>query len=232
MSELERGHCDGAGIRELPTLFDRQRFGLNVLIGVGYFVAQELMQFTWMILSLLQGHGVGWSPAGYYLATLATGVLEAAAFVFAVHWVRNARALPFVWGLATVVFGVAVRGALNALALEGWPQQQVFAPLRIASSFVYGALLMFGLVLAVRRWGARLWTLIVGAASGFLVHAVVFQIVWSTTMPDRSVDWEHPASAILDGVLLGGLIYAGLALHLKNAVAPLDRSSGRAAMGA
>ncbi len=204
----------GVRVTAWPQLFDPGRFGFNVLVGLTYLVAQVVTQFTWMIPSLVMGHGPSFNPGAYYLTALVLAVLEAIAFVAVVHLLRDARLQPLAWGVIAVLLGIAFRAVFSWRALEGWPMQPAFAPARLVSSFVYGFLFMLGFVLAVRLWGARLWSLMAGAAAGLLVHSVAFQIVWSATAPDRSFSWEAPIIAVFDGAITGGLIWAGVALHL------------------
>ena len=205
----------GARVTAWPQLFDPGRLGLNVLVGLTYLVAQEITQFTWMVPSLILGQGPSFNPGAYYLIAFVLAVVEAITFVAVVHLLRDDRLQPVVWGVVAVVLGIAFRAAFNLLALEGWPMQPAFAPVRLVSSFIYGVLLILGLVLAVRLWGARLWSLAAGAAGGLVLHALIFQVMWTATHPDRSFDFGHPVNAALEGLVVGALIWLGVVWHLR-----------------
>ncbi|MDP2954860.1 MAG: hypothetical protein Q8N53_00450 [Longimicrobiales bacterium] len=209
--------------RELTALFDRERFGLNVSVGVTYFVGQMVVAFTWMVPPLLQGGGIGWNPPAYYAALVVSNALEAAAFVVVVHQARDVRSLLLAWGGASVVLGVAFRGVLKLLAFEGWSMDPLLDPVALTSSFAYGALFLYGTVLAVRRWATVPWSFMAGAAGGVALHAVAFRAAWALRESGFGVSWLPPAiiggaiSGAINGVILGGLFYAGVARHLKGA---------------
>ena len=206
----------GARVTAWPQLFDPGRLGLNVLVGLTYLVAQEITQFTWMVPSLILGQGPSFNPGAYYLIAFVLAVVEAITLVAVVHLLRDDRLQPVVWGVVAVVLGIAFRAAFNLLALEGWPMQPAFAPVRLVSSFIYGVLLILGLVLAVRLWGARLWSLAAGAAGGLVLHALIFQVMWTATgRPDRAFDFGHLVNAALEGLIIGALIWLGVVWHLK-----------------
>lgn len=209
--------------RELTALFDRERFGLNLAVGVTYFVGQVVTAFTWMLLPLVQGASVGWNPPGYYVVMVAQRALEAAAFVVVVHRARDVGSLLVAWGAVSVGVGAVFRGVFRLLAFEGFSMRPIFDPVAMASNFTYGALFLYGMVLAVRRWAAVPWSFMAGAAGALALHAVAFQVAWVIREPGFAISWVTPIvmggaiSGAIDGVILGGLVYAGVARHLKRA---------------
>lgn len=209
--------------RELTALFDRERFGLNVAVGVTYFVGQLVTAFTWMLLPLLQGVGLGWNPPAYYVVMVARSALEATAFVVIVHRARDVGSLLVAWGTVSVVIGTAFRGVFALLALEGFSMRPILDPRAVASNFAYGALFLYGMVLAVRRWAALPKSFMAGAAGGLALHSVAFQVAWVIGDVGFDISWVTrivmggAINGVIDGVILGGLVYAGVAHHLKRA---------------
>jgi len=203
-------------IRDFTAIFDRDRFGLNVQVGVTYFIAQLVTSFTWMIIPLIRGYGIGWSPWGYYETLVVLSGLEAAAFVLVVHRARGVESLLLGWGAVSILVSMAFRGVIRLADFEGWSAPPLFDPLMLGSSFVSGVLFMFGLVVGVRWWGVVPEAFWGGAAVGAAVHAVAFQVVWVVTQRDAAFSWASPISAAVSGAIVGGLVYVGVARHMKS----------------
>ena len=212
-------------IRELSAVFDQDRFGLNVRVGVWYFVAQLITSVTWMILPLLRGSGIGPNPFMYYMALAALNAVEAAALVVILHRVREVGALLAAVGALSAASGAAMRGVLRLLAFQGWTVGSVLSPLLLGSGFVYGAALVLGLVIAIRRWGIVPRAFIAGGAVGVAVQAPIFQ---AASLLTSDVGAGMAASAVLipmvlsgvvtgalNGATVGGLMYVGVAQHMK-----------------
>jgi hypothetical protein len=212
-------------IRELTAVFDQDRFGLNVRVGVWYFVAQLITSFTWMIVPLLRGWDVGPSPIMYYVALAAVSGGEAAALVVVLHRVRETWGLVAAVGAVAAASGAATRGVLKLFAFEGWTVGPIFDPLLVGSGFMYGAALMLGLVIAVRRWGTAPGSFMAGGAGGIAVQSAIFQTA-SLLTSDAGTGIAGSASVIpmvlggvvsggINGAVVGGLMYVGVAQHMK-----------------
>lgn len=202
-------------VRALTAVFDRDRYGLDVEVGIWYFAAQMLTTFTWMIAPLVQGQGVGWNPWPYYLLMVVINAVEGAALVAVLHAVREVGPLLAAWGGVSVVVGAAFRGVIGMLAFEGWTVRPPLEPLMLGSSFVYGALFVLGLVVGVRQLGVVPSAFVGGAAAGSALHSLLFQIAWSVTQEGGSFSWSDPISSAINGAIVGGLVYVGLARHMK-----------------
>ncbi len=212
-------------IRELTAAFDQDRFGLNVRVGVWYFVAQLITSVTWMIMPLLRGVDIGPSPFVYYLLLMALNGAEAAAMVVVLHRVREIGLLLATVGALSAASGAVMRGLLKLVAFEGWTVGAVFDPLSLGSGFAYGAALMLGLVVAVRRWGTVPRAFIAGGAAGVAVPAPIFLAASFLTsdvgagMAGSAVLIPMALSGVvtgaLNGAIVGGLMYVGVAQHMK-----------------
>lgn len=210
-------------LHEFTALFDRERFGLNVSVGVMYFVGQVMSAFAGMVLPLLQGQGIAWSPPAYDVVIVVQSAVEAAAFVVVVHRARDVGSLLVAWGAVLVILGAANRGVLTLLAFDGWSVPSIRDPLLLGSAFAYGVLLIYGMVLAVRRWAALPWSFIAGAAGGLALHSVVFRVAYFIRDPALGTigSWVTPVvvggaiDGVSNGAILGGLVYLGLARHMK-----------------
>ena len=192
-------------LRDFSAAFDTKRFGLNTRVGFTYFVAQLLMQATWMRLA----------PASYNVTQAALAALESVAFVWVLHAVSG-WGLIVAWGAVSAAMGALFLGALNLVSIEGL-SVRVLDPPALASSFVFGALFMLGMVVLVRRWGLGLRTLALGGAAGLLVHALVFQALWPAL--DGGAEFRFDLNTVyrpvLFGLLQGGLVWAGVAWHVR-----------------
>lgn len=223
-------------IRELPGLFDRERFGLNVSVGVAYLVADVLTSYSWMVPSLLRGDGVGFGPPALVALTLARGALEAVLFVVVVHRARETVTMVVMWGMAVALAGTLWRVGFHAIATEGWIARPILDPLALLSGFLYGAVMLYGIAWGMRRWGARTTAFTVGAAAAHVAHGVVLQIIWAATSTDIRFGLEGVISASMNGaangLIFGGILFAGVARHLRLHGAPEAPRSAPARVGA
>jgi hypothetical protein len=213
------GGADLESSRRYSMLFDRRRDGINLLFGAAYVLASFASEFTWRLVEA----GVGESgsspfyPSVFYAAQLVTAGLGAAALLFLSYSVRRDWLVPVLFGVAVVVLGIGRRAALGAMALEGLPVFQPFALRSMAYSFVWGFLFLAGIVGAVRLWGLRLWGLMLGAVMATLLDTLFVEVSNALTRTGYSFSLgpSELVTAVLDGALSGGLIFAGLVLHSK-----------------
>jgi tryptophan-rich sensory protein len=214
-------------IRRYPELFDRQRYGLNLYVGVGFLLASILAWFTWDFVALFleKGRGFSFLPLKCYPVIFVLAVLETAIFLLLSYLIRNEWLLPLLFGLANVLLGIGRRAIFNAMQLENINFGEPFSPTGMAFSFIWTFLFMLGLVVAVRLWGPQLWSLTVGITLMLLIHATGVQIFYMLTREGLSFNFLNVTAPILDGIVYSLLIYAGLCLHLAQKGFRLQQST-------
>lgn len=214
--------------RVLTAVFDRERFGLNVEVGVWYFVAQLVTTFTWMIVPLVQGYDVGWNPWSYYGVVIVLNALEATAFVAVFHTVRDIMPLAAAWGGVSAGISAAWRGVIGMLAFEGWTVGPIFDPLALGSNFASGALFALGLAAGVRQLGVVPWAFAGGVAGASATSSVLYEVVRIITQEGVGFIWANPVLGAFNGAIIGGLVYVGVARHLKRRGVSAPAASGAA----
>lgn len=204
-------------IRYLPALFDRDRFGLSVAVGVAYALAVLLFEASEYLASpFMEGArpGVAGALPVYFTAMAALVLLEGAGFVAVVHLVRRLLGMVVAWGALAGGFEAAFRGVASAFG--ALPAEPLPGALLAASAAADGALLLTGLALAVRGWGVCAEAFVVGAALACLVHAVPLRFVVLSVRPEVAWGWvQFLGWALVRGVITGSLLYAGVAWHLR-----------------
>jgi hypothetical protein len=212
------GAVDPQSMRRYSMLFDR-RDGINLLLGVAYVLATFSSEFTWRLVAAGAGEpgSSPFYPPAFYVTQLVTAVLGAAALLFLSYSVRRDWLVPLLFGVAVVVLGIGRRAALGAMHLEGLPAFPPFALRSMVFSFAWGFLFLAGVVCAVRLWGVRVWSLMAGLVIAMLLDTLFVEAFNALTRTEYSFSLGPTdfVTAVLDGALAGGLVFAGLALHSK-----------------
>ncbi|MDP1890840.1 MAG: hypothetical protein Q8K55_08085 [Gemmatimonadaceae bacterium] len=228
-----RSATDAAGrattvSRNLPfaALFDIPRFGLNVTVGLGLVLASVIAEFSWVIPALARGSSIGFNPMGYYLVNFSLHVLEAALFVAVVHRVHRTAPLVALWSGLTLVRGVLWRAVFTLFPVlpGGRLGMGIFEPALLLRSLVYGALFMLALILAVRTWKVTLKAFLAGGVAATLLPTVL--VSWSMFRSPGGFPWTTVVLIVANGLVMGGLLYAGLLrhYHVRGIVLSTDRS--------
>lgn len=203
--------------RSLPFtgLFDIPRFGLNRSIGVALLLTYVFAEFSWMIPVLARGDPVGFNPAGYYLLTFGFDVLEAAVFVAAVHTLRRPLPLVAAWSGFALVRGVLWRAIFTTFPIlpGGRLGVGIFEPALLLRAVVYGAVFMTALILAVRTWKVTLKAFLAGGVAALLVPTLLMS--WSRLRQPGGFEWASLLMLVANGLVMGGLLYAGLLRHYR-----------------
>ncbi len=100
--------------------------------------------------------------------------------------------------------------------LENVMSQQPFDVRALLANFLYGVLFMGALLVAVRLWGVRLRSLMLGAVLGNVIFSQVaarllFGFSFHLEAFLRSLTWD-----IVSGVIYGALFYAAFYLHFRS----------------
>lgn len=198
-------------IRRYPSLFDRQRDGINYYAGAGLLLASLLTS----LIASAAARGVTPMP----LMEVVFALLEAAAFLILSYLIRNQWLLPMLFGLIETLFGIGRRAMFNAMQLENMDLEPAFSPSPMVFGFFWGFFFMLGLIAAVRLWGPKWWSLMLGITLMMFINLVGRQMFSMLTTEGASFDpvlmIVIGLASIPHGILFGALIYAGLVLHLK-----------------
>lgn len=196
-------------------LFDIPRFGLNVTVGFALVLASVIAEFSWVIPALARGENIGFNPIGYYLINFSLRVFEAALFVAVVHTVHRTAPLVALWSGLTLVRGVLWRSAFTLFPVlpGGRLGMGIFEPALLLRSLAYGALFMLALILAVRTWRVTLKAFLVGGVAALLVPTAL--VNWSMFRSPGGFPWSTVVLIVANGLVMGGLLYAGLLRHYR-----------------
>lgn len=204
-------------IRSYLSLFDRQAHGINFYFGAGFFIASILGLFTWDIVSsLIGGYSFYFSPVKYYLVTFVFIFAQTASLLLITYSARQDWLVPLLFGAALLLLGIGQRAVFNSIEFENIRFAGIFEARFIILNFCWGFLFMGGLITAVRLWGPKPWSLIAGITAGVLIFYLGSQAFTALTTEEYSFISVHSLiSTLLDGLLFGALMYAGLVLHFE-----------------
>jgi uncharacterized membrane protein YhaH (DUF805 family) len=203
-------------LRSYLSLFDRQAHGINFYFGAGYFIASILGLFTWdIVAALIGGHSPYFSPLKYYLIVFVFIFAQTASLLLITYSVRQDWLVPLLFGAALLLLGIGQRAVYNSMEFENIRFAGIFEARFIILNFCWGFLFMGGLIAAVRSWGPKLWSLMAGITAGTLIFNLGLQVVNVLTREGYSFSVTDIISTLLDGLLFGALMYAGLALHFE-----------------
>ncbi len=206
--------ADSTKITSYSSLFNRERYGLNIYVGIGYLVASILAIFAWRIVYGIMGQQSHFNPPlDYYIIIFAFNILEAALLLFLSHSIDKEWALPVFFGLGMIVIGIGQSAVFSTIKIENMNFAAPFDLSNLIFNFIWAFFFMGGLVLLVKLWGPHLWSFILGLMLTFCVREIVMQLYYVTR--GSSFFFGSLISPVVSGLIFGGLIFAGLALHLQ-----------------
>ena len=206
---------DTTRVKKYSSLFDTERYGLNIYVGIGYLVASILVIFTWRIAFGMMGFERDFNPPlDYYIIIFAFSFLEAALFLFLSHSVNKEWALPVFFGLGMIVLGIIRSIVFSTIKIENMNFASPFELQNIILNFIWAFIFMGGLVLIVKLWGPYLWSFILGMMLAFCVREILNQLYY--VAKGSSFFFEALIPQALNGIIFGGFVYLGLALHFRH----------------
>jgi hypothetical protein len=201
-------------IRNLPELMNPENYGIRLGAGLA-FPASKLSGFLFLMLASAPfgylAHGMFFRIA---LGQLVIGVLTGVLFVIAGSLVRKTWLLPPVWGLLAILMGIAgqyIHGYFSAALDQPEKIQVAFNPGAMSTNFLWGFLFMSALILALRFWGLKIWSL----PAGFLIFNLLASLPGWLIHPQRFFRFNSFTLLIrflpfLELALLGLLLYLAL----------------------
>ena len=127
------------------------------------------------------------------------------------------------FGLGMIVLGIVRSIAFNTIKIENMNFASPFDFQNIIFNFIWAFIFMGGLVLIVKLWGPHLWSFILGMMLAFCVYEILNQFYYIAK--GSSFFFAALIPPAINGIIFGGLIYAGLALHFRQKGFKLHRGS-------
>jgi hypothetical protein len=211
---------EGLGsIKSYPKLFDLKHHGFNIWVGTAFFFASILTYFIPEVVTFIiwKSRGFHLLPRNFYFVITIFEIFETIIFLAVSYLVRKEWLIPVYFGLGNMLIGIGRRAVLAQVPLEYVSFGEIFSPSTMIFSFFWGLFFMAGLVVAVRFWGRRWWGFILGLSSLLMVQAIVREFYFMLSRENHYFNFSNLLYVILDGVIYGLLIYAGLRIHLGTA---------------
>jgi hypothetical protein len=202
---------------QLVSLFDRDKYGLNVLAGIGLFAGSML---NWCFGAVQQVYDVLVHEARFFVGdepitladSLVSGVLRTGAFALVAslgvvvfcHIFRRDLLLPIVMGVLLVLFEVAAR------ATGFYPGGELNARL-VLLSFANNLLYWTAVILCFRVLENKLEGIFVGFVLGGMAGVALVTVQWSIPV---SYFPEMAVREVFVGFITGVFFYAGISYHL------------------
>jgi len=219
IAEPETGVTDLASTNDYSALFNLKKYGINYPVGIGLFLALILAKITWIIIPLQFSAFYYYTQSFIFLfAIIALDVIYCALFLLISHRIENKWLLVVMWGLAGMVISVG-RRALQFTTLDYLEEIGVgylVNPANLISGFIMSALFMAGIVLAIRYWGTKVWSVIAGSIGGHVVFSIIWGIISLITLGHtRYWSFQNFIINTINYAIFGAAIYYGIYFHLK-----------------
>jgi hypothetical protein len=197
--------------RDFLELFDINKYGLNLIIGIGYILARVINFFIPpMVIALTQGEPITLPPSDFYLFFSLSILLGAAIFVLIIHVIKKILWASLIFGLAVVLKNLTI-----ATILFGGDEKFSFLNLLTNQkySFFLSILIMLMLYLAVKVYGPSLGSFMMGSGMAYFFTALGYQL-YVVIFLKHMFNWFSLAEALLSGGIFGLLIYTGFILFM------------------
>jgi hypothetical protein len=210
------GLAEARSFRRYPQLFDRKLFGINYHIGAACFVVSFLGLFLYpLIYGFSHPFHFYFSPLGYYLIQIFFLILMAALFVLISHLALEDWVLPLLYGLICVLVHIFRLLILQAIPMDKIKFMPPFHIGGLIAGFLSGFMVFLGLVLAVRSFGPKIWSFILWSAGAYVLLQLLYPLCYMSMNNKYRLNSISLISDLIEGVLWGALIYAGIVLHLR-----------------
>jgi len=203
-------------VSSVPELFDVNRLGFNLPVGIGYFAALLIGMFTWPIIGMVfKGYSFYLGPITATAVGIIFYVLEAGGFLVIIHRIQNTTNLVLLFGGFIIVLGIFHRLVIRLLDTDVNMLHGILQPQALVMNFIYGTLTVLALVAAVRFWGIKWWSFVLSFILAFILQGGITHIILSLEGKSLSLDVVNVISTIIDATVTGLLIYLGLVVHLR-----------------
>ncbi len=167
-------------IRDYSQFFDKAKYGINFWFGVYYFLATistqiviNVFYFVSNKISLLQ-----YFSLSNMVNLLVYPLLTSLFLVMFSHAIRNKLLLSFVWGVCHVAISI-IPFAFLLLKGNEYYNEYVFSKKFLnymSTNFISAILFIFSIVIFIRLYGLKLWTILLAIAVPSILTNMVFYI--------------------------------------------------------
>jgi hypothetical protein len=191
-------------------------------VGFGLFIALILAKINWIVIPLrLSGFQYYTQSFFFLISVILLDIIFCVLFLFLSHNIKIHWVLVLVWGLVGMVIS-AVRRALHFFVfyrMENIGLTDILNPGFLISGFIMDALFMTGIIIAIRYWGTKVWSIAAGTTCAYVISYIVWSII-SLIMLGHRFDLKIQTFIIntINYAIFGAAIYYGLYFHFKNKV--------------
>lgn len=195
-------------IRSYVGLFERNIYGINFYFAIGFLMANilSMLNFTFLVDSPV-GSIYSLRPIEFYFVNFIYDTLASTLLLFISYSISKNWLLPLVWGFVNIVIRTGARNTLNAfLSFE------LFLPTlpNMLIIFLDGFLFMAALILTIRYFGLRLWSLTFGITLSLLLPKIAYPFLGIGYFNAKVIK-----GVIITGILYGAFIYSAFYLYFK-----------------
>jgi hypothetical protein len=197
-------------------LFDRNTFGIGYFVGIAFFLAMMVSNLLWFLAQpILWSFPFQFPPASYFFVyRTPVLLLEALLLVVLLRVFRNDWLIATAMGLGTMILGFLSRLAFSGTAFGSMHVGGGFDLPLLLNGFMWSFFLVLGVAIALRTWGRKWWSMIIGVAAGGLASDLIGQLLYLLTRENFRFDFTTIPMDAIDGIVVGSILYLGLMLHL------------------
>jgi hypothetical protein len=197
-------------------LFDRNTFGIGYFVGAAFFLAMMVSSLLWFLATpMLWSFPFEFPPASYFLLFRAPVLLlEALLLVVLLRVLRNDWLIATAMGLGTMVLGYLSRLAFSGATFGSMHVGGGFDLPSMLNGFMWSFFLVLGVAIALRTWGLKWWSMIIGVAAGGLASDLIGQLLYLLTHENSRFDLPAIPMDVIDGIAVGLILFLGFKLHL------------------
>ena len=213
-----------AGIREHSQIFASRAGPMNWYLFLSFLVASVFEFFLYPVAYSIMGATISRPLSGYALA-FGHIIVETIVFLLLLYGLRRVWQLVVAWGVASIVIKIGYLAARRAMHADGTREIAVFDFEVLTITFLYAALFAAGLTLAIRHFGARFSSLVLGI--GASIFAAGLASTGYYAIADGSAfSGDTLILHAVNGVIFGALVYAGLHLHWQRVAVGQEQPAG------
>lgn len=199
----------------LTSVFNRKAFGVNYLIGVGIFIALVLSGFLWSVSdSIWWDSTFVFITSYFFLFRIPILILYSILFVLLLHLLKNDWLIALSVGLGTMVVSYLMRLIYNGVSFG----QITITSIEVGnlfSFFSWSFILVVSIILALKTWGLKWWSLALWICIGNLFEGVIVQLIDVTRYEGFTFDFIFIPMSFIDGILFGSAFFLCISLFLK-----------------
>jgi hypothetical protein len=199
--------------RDYSSMFDKKTYGIVYWVGLAYICAATISTLTGYLIIETTPNIVAFPHLVIFYAYIAVAIVKGCIFVLISHTIKRKWLLAFLWGAVCYCSAILIYMVNVFFRHEALDLSKYLVPSVIISWVVVGILQIGGLLLAVRLFGATLWSLVIGFLAGFCSYGFfdwLYTVIVSEPSPQTIQDW---IVILASATIYGTFFYTGLKLH-------------------